>query len=88
MVWNSLSVLPAMIAIKYIGRRTLFMITQLGMAICLLGVWVMLMKNWNTGAIFTCAGYLFMFEIGLGSLFWLYLAEICNNKAMAVATAY
>ena len=29
-----------------------------------------------------------MFEVGMGSVFWIYLAEVCNNKATACAVAY
>ena len=38
-------------------------------------------------AIYACATFLLIFEIGVGSIYWIYVAEVCNSKAVAVATA-
>ena len=57
------------------------------MAIVLYGIWILEMENLGDEAIIACALYLLIFEFGNGSIFWVYVSEICNNKAVAVATA-
>ena len=87
MTWNMISVLPAMVAMSYFGRRTLMLATQFSMSICLFAIWIFEMEKNGDRAIYACATFLLIFEIGVGSIYWIYVAEVCNSKAVAVATA-
>ena len=34
-----------------------------------------------------CALFLTFFEIGIGSVFWVYISEVCSNQGVGVASA-
>ena len=39
-------------------------------------------------AIYATTLYLFLFEFGIGSIFYAYLAEACTAKVMAVSSGF
>ena len=87
MTWNWLSMFPAILGMMYFGRKTLTMIGQIGMSITLTAVWVCQMIQDDDIAILMCALFLTFFEIGIGSVFWVYISEVCSNQGVGVASA-
>ena len=63
------------------------MIGQIGMSITLTAVWVCQMIHDDDIAILMCALFLTFFEIGIGSVFWVYISEVCSNQGVGVASA-
>ena len=55
------------------------------MVIVLYAIWILEMEQSDTLAIYACGLFLFLFEVGLGSIYWAYIGEVCSNKATAVS---
>ena len=82
---NALFCIPAMYSMGLFGRRTLILITQIGMGVTLYTIWFCEDQEYDTMAIYACTLYLFLFEFGIGSIFYAYLAEACTSKVMSIA---
>ena len=70
------------------GRRTLILFTQVGMGLTLFTIWFFESQQYDTMAIYATTVYLFLFEFGIGSIFYAYLSEACTAKVMAVSSGF
>ena len=86
MSWNAVSVLIAMAATSYFGRRTLMLWSEGLIAVSLFAMWILKMEGEDTLALLATAVFMLLFELGTGSIVFPYVAEVCSNKAAAVAT--
>ena len=68
------------------GRRTLMVssIFSIILTTCLLGF--CMLKGYSTLNIVFTMLWIVLFELGPGPIAWLYMAEICQDKAMSIAT--
>ena len=86
MSWNAVSVIIVMGATSYFGRRTLILWSEGLIAICMMVMWILKMEGDETLALLATTVFIFLFELGTGSIVFPYVAEVCSNKAAAVAT--
>ena len=85
MVWNVISVLIVMAMSSHFGRRTLMLWSEGLIAICMFVMWILKSKDYETYALIATAVFIFLFEVGTGSIVFPYIAEVCSNKGAAVA---
>merc|ERR1712051_580505 len=69
------------------GRKTLMLILQIFVVISMIGMWFFTSQD-NNQSILLAMTILFIcaFEFGPGPIVWLYISEICNDKATSVGT--
>ena len=70
----------------YFGRKTLMIGS---MAVCIIGLFGMFIfdkMNNDTMQIVLSITFIFGFEFGPGPIVWLYLSEVCNDKATSFNT--
>lgn len=84
MTVNMVSACAAIFVSRFGGRRTVMLITQTGMVICLVGVWFCQTKGWDVSGLILVNVYIIFFELGTGSILWPYLADVCNDKGMSI----
>ena len=73
--------------LNYFGRRTLMISSQAFCVIGMFGMWVFQQLIDNQAAMYVMTiAFIFGFEFGPGPVVWLYLSEICSNKATSVNT--
>ena len=75
------------ILLNYLGRRTLMISSQAFCIIGMFGMWIFqeIIDNEPAMYVMTIA-FIFGFEFGPGPVVWLYLSEICSNKATSLNT--
>jgi len=75
------------VLLGFFGRRTLFVSSQIFCVIGMFGMWIFqeLVPNETMTYILVIA-FIIGFEFGPGPIVWLYLSEICNDKATSVNT--
>jgi SP family xylose:H+ symportor-like MFS transporter len=86
---NFVFVLPAPLLLKYFGRKTLMVFWSGIMCLCLV-IMVVFTEWWHIGAsnmieITMVMIFVGAFEMSWGPILWLYLAEVCTDKAIAMA---
>ena len=72
--------------LKIAGRKTLMMILQVFVIAAMFGMWYFTDKDNDTGLLALSILFICAFALGPGPIVWLYISEICNNKATSVAT--
>ena len=68
------------------GRKTLMLINQIGCIVCLSVMWFATMKGNSNLELIMVILFVCTFEFGPGPIVWIYISEICNDKAASVAT--
>ena len=68
------------------GRKTLVLIMQIVMIISLVGMWYFesVERNQTLLIIVVCI-FICAFEFAHGNIVWIYISEICNDKATSIA---
>ena len=70
--------------LNYFGRKTLMVINQIALIGCLLTVFYANSVQNSSIELFSVVSFVFFFEFGPGPIVWLYISEICNDKATSV----
>ena len=84
---NFFSSIGPLILLDYFGRKTLMLFAQFGCMISMFGMWIFTSFIENDIALYVFAiGFFVSFANGPGCILWLYMAEICNDKATSVNT--
>lgn len=75
------------ILLNYFGRKTLMIGSQLFCVIGMFGMWFFQeIVEQDAAMMVLLITFIFAFEFGSGPVVWLYLSEICNDKATSVNT--
>ena len=83
---NMVATMGSVVLLGIAGRKTLMLINQMGCIACLAVMWYATLKgNSNLELIFVIV-FVCAFEFGPGPIVWIYISEICNDKAASVAT--
>lgn len=69
-----------------LGRKTIMVTGQIIMGISLIVLGIFAITGWATGTIIFTLLFVAFFEIGIGSVLWLYLAEIMTEGGLSIAT--
>ena len=80
-----LSALSSTIWLRFFGRKTLTIVGQFGMAVSCAIIVVSIFIEVAELEITLVMVYTCFFEISLGSVLWIYLAEIQTEKGMSLA---
>ena len=72
--------------LTYFGRKTLMVINQIAIIGCLVTVWYATTNDKSNIELAAVVAFCFFFEFGPGPIVWLYISEICNDKATSVNT--
>lgn len=81
-----LATVGGVILLGFVGRKTLMVINQF-MIIIFLGVMFYASHyEKDTLELIMVVAYVIVFEFGPGPIVWLYISEICNDKATSVGT--
>ncbi|CAI2367402.1 unnamed protein product [Moneuplotes crassus] len=85
---NFLSSLLAVILLKKFGRKFLFLVGNSGISLCLLalGIYTVKTDEDNFVVVFTLL-FIVCFEIGIGTVFFVYISEIMTEVGISVAMA-
>ena len=69
------------------GRRTLLLTMLAYLIVALVGIWYFadIDQNQTASLVVTCT-WIVAFEFSFGPIFWLYVSEVCNDKATSVTT--
>ena len=68
------------------GRKTLMVVNQVALIGCLVTVWYASTNDNSALELYSVVAFVFFFEFGPGPIVWLYISEICNDKATSVNT--
>mmetsp|Transcript_32703 Transcript_32703/g.28971 ORF Transcript_32703/g.28971 Transcript_32703/m.28971 type:complete len:477 (-) Transcript_32703:66-1496(-) len=85
-VVNWAATMVAIPLLSRLGRKTLMLFGQIMMGISLIILAVFSIINFSTGTIIFTLVFVAFFEIGIGSVLWLYLAEIMTEGGMSLAS--
>ena len=85
---NFLGAIGGSLLLGFFGRKSLFLSTQLSCIVFLAGMWVFsdALVDSDIGIEILAVAFIFAFEFGPGPIVWLYISEICNDKATSVNT--
>ena len=72
--------------LTYFGRKTLMVVNQIAIIGCLVTVWYATTNDYSNLELYAVVAFCFFFEFGPGPIVWLYISEICNDKATSVNT--
>ena len=64
------------------------LVTNAFMVVTLILMWYFTWKELQVAALLFTGAFLLFFEVGTGSIFWPYAAEICTDKGTAIATVH
>lgn len=78
---NFLTTLIGLVLLKYFGRKPLMFVGNLVMSICLFALGFCLLNNQNALSIVFIFTFIAFFEFSSGTIVWLYMAEILQDKA-------
>lgn len=71
----------------YAGRKTLMAVLQVFVIVSMFGMWYFTAEDDNqTIRLVMTVAFICAFEFGPGPIVWLYISEICNDKATSVGT--
>lgn len=86
-VANFLSTLVGVGLLYYAGRKTLMAVLQVFVIVSMFGMWYFTAEDDNqTIRLVMTVAFICAFEFGPGPIVWLYISEICNDKATSVGT--
>ena len=88
MSWNAVAAILGMLAASWFGRKTLMLVTNGMISIAMIAMWYLMMQEDQLAALIITGYIMLMFELGSGSIFWPYAAEICTDKGTALATVH
>jgi len=69
------------------GRKTLMIVGNIGMLVCLAVVGVTLLAEANVVMVVFVLLFITFFEMSSGPITWLYMAEIMPDKSLTIATS-
>lgn len=82
---NFAATIPGVIAMDYLGRKTITIISQVVMIISLFGMFVFQQLIYNsTALILLCVVFIIGFGAGNGPVCFVYIAETNNNTATSI----
>ena len=84
---NFLSAAGGSVLLGYFGRKSLMIVNQFICIVGMIGMWVFsaFVPN-DTMMYILVIGFIVAFEFGPGPIVWLYVSEVCNDKATSVNT--
>ena len=88
MSWNAISAILGMLAATMFGRKLLMVSTNGLMAVTMVLMWYFMKNELQGASLVSTAFFILLFELGSGSIFWPYAAEICTDKGTALATVH
>lgn len=68
-----------MVLLRFFGRKTLMIGTQVFIIGSLVGMWYFTAQELNGYMLWVTIAFICMFEFGPGPIAWLYISEVCNN---------
>ena len=84
---NFISAAGGSILLGYFGRKTLMIVCQFACIIGMVGMWIFSsFVESDTMMYILVIAFIVAFEFGPGPIVWLYVSEICNDKATSVNT--
>ena len=84
---NFISAAGGSILLGYFGRKTLMIVCQFACIIGMVGMWIFSsFVTSDTMMYILVIAFIVAFEFGPGPIVWLYVSEICNDKATSVNT--
>ena len=83
---NMIGTCIGVLLLNYFGRKTLMVINQAALIGCLVVVWIATTHQNSKLELGAVVAFVFFFEFGPGPIVWLYISEICNDKATSVNT--
>ena len=84
---NFISAFGGSILLGYFGRKTLMIVNQFICILGMAGMWVFsAFIESDTMMYILVIGFIVAFEFGPGPIVWLYISEVCNDKATSVNT--
>jgi len=85
---NFLATAAAVFFLGCFGRKTLMVVFVLAQAVVLVGLGVFqgFVSGGDSLAIICCLLFITFFEFSSGPITWLYMAEICNDRAASAGT--
>lgn len=83
---NMLASIGGVILLSYVGRKTLMVINQFLIIISLAIMWYASVNQNDTLELAMVVAFVCFFEFGPGPIVWIYISEICNDKATSVGT--
>ena len=83
---NFLATLVGMYLLSIAGRRTIMLWNQVLLAIVLIVLGILSLKDEAMGVVVMTLVFISLFEFGPGPITWLYMSEIMQDKAVSIAT--
>lgn len=85
---NFISTIFGMMLLYVAGRKTLMVILQVFVIGSMVGMWYFSTPSVDneTMLLVLTVAFICAFEFGPGPIVWLYISEVCNNKATSVGT--
>ena len=83
---NFVAALGGSILLGYFGRKTLMVVTQFACIVGMVGMWIFsdTFVDSDTMMYVLIIAFIFAFEFGPGPIAWLYISEVCNDKALSL----
>lgn len=83
---NFLATIVGVISLQYFGRKTLMLVNQVGVCVCLFCMYFFASNGNNQMILVFSTLFICFFEFGPGPIVWFHISEICNDKATSVGT--
>ena len=80
--------LLGIIVIKYLGRKVIFVIGNLGMGLSHISAAVCLLNEWYLAAFVSITLFVAFFNLSVGNVTFIYTAEVAVDKAAGIALAF
>lgn len=75
-----------MVLLRFFGRKSLLVTTQVFLIALLVCMYYFTKHELSGYMLWASILFVIMFEFGHGNITWLYMSEVCNNKATSVGT--
>ena len=80
-----LAAINATIAFRLLSRRTIYIFGHLFQGLFLLSTFIFIKTQKPLGALFSICLFIVSFQVSAGTVYFLYVAEVCTDKGMGIA---
>ena len=87
-VANAIASVMPLFYIGKVGRKPIFVIGHLAIAVAMLVCGFSIDNQWNTSSLIMIVLIIFAFHMSTGTMCWVYVPEVCIDRAMGVVVAF
>mmetsp|Transcript_3445 Transcript_3445/g.6468 ORF Transcript_3445/g.6468 Transcript_3445/m.6468 type:complete len:254 (-) Transcript_3445:1347-2108(-) len=85
---NVLAAIVAVAIIERVGKRTLLLVSQLGMAVCSISIIILMLVRMQILVVIAFAAFIVFYAIGLGPIPWVLLGEMFPSAWAGAASSF